>query len=379
MSVPFVDLGRLHREHRTALLAAFARVLDSGHFVQGQEVEAFEQQFAHACGAPYAVAVSNGTAALHLALLARGIRPGDEVITVANTFVATAEAIVQAGARPVFADIDPETMNIDPAEVERRITPRTTAIVAVHLYGRVAQMDALLDIARRYHLALIEDACQAHGASFNGRPAGTIGDAGCFSFYPTKNLGGIGEGGMILTADRHIALRAASLRDHGQSVRYHHAALGYNYRMSELQAAALSVLLPELYRWNARRSMAAERYAARLAGADLVLPSVEKRDNHVYHLYVVRSHQRNELRSHLAERGIQTAVHYPIPIHLQPAFADYSEGPDSLPHTEAATSKILSLPMHPTIAAEEVDAVCDAILDFDSSLEGRTLAAVSAS
>jgi dTDP-4-amino-4,6-dideoxygalactose transaminase len=364
MNVPFVDMHRLHAGTRASLLEAFARVLDSGGFVQGREVEAFEAEFCAAYPARFALATSNGTTALHLALVAKGIGPGDEVITVANTFIATAEAISMAGATPVFADVAPRGFLIDPNDVERRITPRTKAIIAVHLFGQVAPMDELLAIAGRHGLALIEDACQAHGASYKGRPAGTIGDIGCFSFYPTKNLGTIGEGGMLVTADPAIAARVASLRDHGQAGKHNHVEPGYNYRMPELQAAALRVILPHLPAWNAARIAAADRYDADLHGS-CVTPPEPTAGEHVYHLYVVRHAQRAALQAHLAQRGIATAIHYPVPIHLQPAYASARHPAGSLPHTEQAVAEILSLPMHPMISTAETGAVCDAIRTFE--------------
>lgn len=377
MSVRLVDVARLHAGLRGELLDAFARVLDSGGYVQGREVAAFEEEYAAAMGVEHALAANNGTAALHLALLACGIGPGDEVITVSNTFIATAEAITMAGATPVFADIDPGEFTIDPADAERRITVRTRAIIAVHLYGRTAPMAELGALARRYGLRLIEDACQAHGATSGGRLAGTFGDAGVFSFYPTKNLGTVGEGGMVVTRDGAVARRAAQLRDHGQDGRHHHVAAGFNYRMAELQAAALRVFLPRLAEWNAGRMAAARLYDTGLAGAAVSTPAPGPAGEHVYHLYVVRSALRDALRGHLGERGIATAIHYPAPIHLQPAYAGAGGGPGSLPHTEAAVREILSLPMHPGITGDEVAAVCEAIREFESSVQTRTLRGVA--
>lgn len=364
MNVPFFDVQRLHGNVRADILAAFERVLDSGRYVQAGEVEAFEHEFAEAYGARHALAVNSGTAALHLALVAAGVKPGDEVITPSNTFIATAEAIAMAGARPVFAEIDPHTFNLDPADVAERITPRTTAIIAVHLYGRMAPMDALSEIARRHGLLLIEDACQAHGAMISGRRAGTIGDVGCLSFYPTKNLGAIGEGGMLLTADPVIAARVSALRDHGQVERYRHLELGYNYRLPELQAAALRVVLPMLPKWNAARIAAAARYDEGLADADVATPAAGLPGEHVYHLYVIRTRERDALRGFLETRGIATAIHYPVPIHLQPAFRNAGNGPGSLRRTERMVDEILSLPLHPAITTYEIDTVCHAVREF---------------
>lgn len=375
MKVPFVDMARLHEETRDEMLAAFARVLDSGAFVQGHEVVTFEEEFRTSYGVAHALAVSNGTAALHLALLACGVGPGDEVITVSNTFIATVEAISMAGATPVFADIDPETMNIDPREALRQITPRTKAVIAVHLYGRVAPMAELRAICDQRGLALIEDACQAHGAELDGRRAGTIGDIGCLSFYPTKNLGTVGEGGMVLTNDAARAARMSSLRNHGQTDRHVHTEPGFNYRMPELQAAALRVLLPHLAEWNQSRIRAARRYATLLGLADVRTPALSADGGHVYHLYVIQSDERTRLQRFLQERGVASAVHYPTPIHLQPAYRSDRFPIGSLPHTERAVAEILSLPMHPHITDAEVAAVCDAIAEFEHAMVTASAAA----
>lgn len=364
MKVPFVDMARLHAGTREEMLAAFARVLDSGGFVQGREVEAFETEFAARYGVAHALAVSNGTAALHLALAARGIGPGDEVITTANTFIATAEAITMAGATPVFADIEEGGYNLDPTELERLITPRTKAVIPVHLYGQVAAMDRIFSVAREHGLVVIEDACQAHGAQLDGRRAGTFADAGCLSFYPTKNLGTVGEGGMVLTNDAEAARLVRMLRDHGQAAKHQHVVPGYNYRIPELQAAALRVLLPHLDDWNAARIEAANWYHAGLAGLPLTLPDLPGDGSHVYHLFVVRVPDREKLQAALAGEGIATAIHYPTPIHRQPAYANLRTSP--LPRTEAAVAEILSLPFHPHITREEVAAVCDAIRRFSA-------------
>ncbi|MCC7362928.1 MAG: DegT/DnrJ/EryC1/StrS family aminotransferase [Dehalococcoidia bacterium] len=359
-------MARLHAGTKAELLAAFERVLDSGAFVQGHEVEAFEHEFAAAYGTPHALAVNSGTAALHLALQACGVGPGDEVVTVANTFIATAEAISLVGATPVFADIEPGGFNLDPDDFAAKITSRTRAVIVVHLYGRVAQMDRIVAIAREHGLRVIEDACQAHGSAVDGRRAGTFGDAGCFSFYPTKNVGTVGEGGLVITADDAIAARVASLRNHGQADRHVHVEPGYNYRMPELQAAALRVLVPHLEAWNAARIRAAAWYREELAGTSVALPVEGTAGGHVYHLYVVRHSRRAELQQFLGSRGIASAIHYPTPVHLQPAYASERHGPGSLPRTEAAVREILSLPMHPSITREEVAAVAAAIREFDA-------------
>ena len=375
-NVPFVDMHRLHNPLRGELLRAFARVLDSGSYVQGAEVHSFETEFAEAVGGESAVAVSNGTAALHLTLLALGVGPGDEVITVANTFFATAEAISAVGATPVFADIEAGGYNIDPIDMEHRITARTKAIIIVHLYGEMADMDQIIDIARRHGIRVIEDACQAHGAHRSGRQAGTFGDVGCFSFYPTKNLGAIGEGGMVVTSDASIAQMVARLRDHGQAAKHNHIEPAFNYRMSELQAVGLRVALPHLAGWNASRRDAAKRYMRELTSTTVMLPHWDE-TAHAYHLFVIRSAARNELRAHLGERGIATAVHYPVPIHLQPAYATLGLRPGSLPRTESAVEEILSLPFHPHITSDEIAYVAEAIHSFHQGDAVRALAEVA--
>lgn len=364
MSVPFVDINRLHSSLRYELMVAFARVVDSGGYVQGAEVHALEDEFADSYGPSRALAVNSGTSALHLALKACGVGPGDEVITTANTFIATAEAISLCGATPVFADIAPGGFNIDPLDVERRVTSRTKAVIAVHLYGHIAPMAALQRIANEHNLKLIEDACQAHGAVQDGRAAGTIGDIGCLSFYPTKNLGTVGEGGMVLTDDPSLAAKMTELRDHGQVSRHHHVEPGFNYRMPELQAAALRTFLPHLRFWNDGRVRAARMYDRLLAGSAVVHPAQGGAGEHVYHLYVIRAEDRAGLKEHLDAKGIATAVHYPTPIHLQPAYADAGSGPGSLPQTEEAVSQILSLPMHPHLTESEIVQVCEAIRSF---------------
>ena len=335
--------------------------------MQGHEVESFEREVQKALNCPHALAVANGTAALHLALMACGVGEGDEVITVANTFIATVEAISMVGARPVFADVGSAGFLMDPLDVERRITPRTKAIIVVHLYGEIADIAALSAIASRHNLKLIEDACQAHGATSDGGYAGTLADVGCLSFYPTKNLGTVGEGGMVLTHNPDMAARIASLRDHGQRGRHNHVEPGFNYRLSELQASALRVLLPSLSTWNVARTRAADMYREGLRGTSVAVPDKPfSVGGHVYHLFVIRSQRRDELKAFLDSRGIGTAIHYPTPIHLQPAYSGTSYRV-SLPNTECAVSEILSLPMHPLITDREIAAVCTAVRDFGGS------------
>lgn len=361
MPVPFVDLRAQYETIADELKAAVLRTLDSQVFVLGPEVEAFEEEFAAYCGVGHAVAVNSGTAALHLALLALGVGRGDEVITVSNTFIATGEAISAAGATPVFIDIDRDTYLMDAALLEAAITPRTRAIIPVHLYGQVAEMDAIRAIADRHGIPVVEDACQAHGATYKGQRAGSLGAIGCFSFYPSKNLGAVGEGGIAVTDSPELAAAMRCLRDHGQSHRYYHDVVGYNYRMSAIQGASLRVKLPYLDEWNAARRAHAQRYNALLADLPVVAPVEAPTGEGVYHLYVVRVADRTALRAHLAAREIGTGIHYPVPIHLQQAYADLGYRPGSLPVTEAHTAQIVSLPMYAELTDEQIDTVVEAI------------------
>jgi dTDP-4-amino-4,6-dideoxygalactose transaminase len=364
MKIPFVDLKALHKPISADLAKAIARVMENTAFIQGSEVKAFEDAFASYLGVRQCVAVNSGTAALHLALLGLGVGPGDEVITVSHTFIATSEAISAVGARPVFVDVDPVTYTMDPAKVEAAITSRTKAILPVHLYGYPAEMDALLDIAKRHNLALVEDACQAHGASYKGRMAGTMGVAGCFSFYPGKNLGACGEGGALVTNDEAFAKKVRMLREHGSVQKYVHVLPGYNFRLEGIQGAVLAVKLPHLDGWNDRRRAIAKRYNERLAGQGLVLPKEESHARHVYHLYVIQAEDREALRDHLAQRGIETGLHYPIPLHQQEAYASLGYRTGDFPVTEQATQRILSLPMYPDMSLEAADYVSDAIIEW---------------
>jgi dTDP-4-amino-4,6-dideoxygalactose transaminase len=364
MNVPFVDLKALHGPIAADLSNAIARVMRNTSFIQGSEVKAFEDAFARYLGVRQCVAVNSGTAALHLALLGLGIGPGDEVITVTHTFIATSEAISAVGARPVFMDVDPVSYTMDPAKVEAAITSRTKAILPVHLYGYPADMDALLAIAKRHNLLLVEDACQAHGASYKGRMAGTMGVAGCFSFYPGKNLGACGEGGAMVTSDEALAQKVRTLREHGSVQKYVHLVPGYNFRMEGIQGAVLAVKLPHLDVWNDRRRALAKRYNERLAGQGIVLPKEDAHARHVYHLYVIQVDDRDALRGHLAQRGIETGLHYPIPLHQQEAYASLGYRTGDFPVTEKATQRILSLPMYPDMSLEAADYVSDAIIEW---------------
>lgn len=360
-SVPFVDLAAGHAELREELDAAWRRVIASSGFILGDEVAAFERDFAAVCGTAHAVGVASGLDALHLILRGYGIGPGDEVVVPGHTFVATWLAVSCAGATPVPVDVDEATANLDPARVEAAIGPRTRAIVAVHLYGRVADVEPLRAIASRHGLRLIEDAAQAHGASHHGRPAGSLGDAGAFSFYPGKNLGALGDGGAITTDDDDLAHRLALLRNYGSPAKYQHDVQGFNSRLDGLQAAALAVKLSRLEEWNARRAEAAERYLAGLANLDgLRLPQAAVAGDHVWHLFVVRHPDRGALQRRLAGRGVQTLVHYPVPPHRTGAYAGVEA---DLPVTDRLAGEVLSLPIGPHLTGDQQDAVVAAVRD----------------
>jgi dTDP-4-amino-4,6-dideoxygalactose transaminase/acetyltransferase-like isoleucine patch superfamily enzyme len=359
--VPFVDLKGQYQAIRPEILEALNRVLDGGAYVLGDEVAAFEHEFAAYSGSEFGVALNSGTSALHLALLAAGIGPGDEVITVPFTFVATVAAILYAGARPVLVDIDPRSLTLDIAQLERAIGPRTRAIMPVHLYGQPADMDPILAIARRHGLVVIEDAAQAHGAEYKGRRAGSLGDLGCFSFYPGKNLGAYGEGGLVTTGNPEYARTIRMLRDWGQERKYHHVLRGYNYRMEGFQGAILRVKLRRLEAWTEARRAHAARYDRLLAGANVTTPVATADTRHVYHVYAVRSDRRDELQRDLQATGIQTGIHYPIPVHLQPAYADLGYGPGDFPESERAAGEVLSLPMYPELTADLQARVVDAV------------------
>lgn len=363
MTVRFVDLYAQHQAVETELLEIFQRVLRQSSFVLGPEVQKFEQSFSSYVGSMECVAVNSGTAALQLVLQALGIGPGDEVITVPNTFIATAEAISAVGARPVFVDVDPVSYNMDPALVEAAVTPRTKALLPVHLYGQAADLDALLEIARQHDIRLVEDACQAHGTTYKGQKVGTFGIAGCFSFYPGKNLGCLGEGGAVVTNDANVAQRVRMLRDHGSVRKYEHRLPGYNFRLEGLQGGFLSVKLKHLDAWNERRRLAAKRYRQLLSGSELILPAEMPYGQHVYHLYVVQADAREILRKELSAAGIETGLHYPLPLHLQEAYAALGYEKGSFPVTERLAGRILSLPMHPGLTDEQVEEVASVLLE----------------
>ncbi len=361
--IPFVDLQAQYRTIKAEVSDAINSVLESSHFVLGPQVSAFEAEFADYCQARMAIGVSTGTSALHLALLAAGVGPGDEVITVPFTFVATVAAIRYTGARPVFVDIDPQTYTINVDQIELVITPRTKAIVPVHLYGQPADLDPILEIARRHGLIVIEDAAQAHGAEYKGRRVGGIGDLTCFSFYPGKNLGAYGEGGMVVTNNDRYAHTIRMLRNWGQEQKYHHVLQGYNYRLEELQAAVLRVKLRYLEDWTEARRQHASTYTTLLGGSDLHIPFVAPYARHVYHIYAIRTPARTYVQQILREHDIQTGIHYPIPVHLQPAHADLSYRQGAFPCAEQAATEVLSLPMYAELPDAAIAEVVDCLIN----------------
>jgi dTDP-4-amino-4,6-dideoxygalactose transaminase len=363
MKVPLLDLQSEYAELRDEILPALDRVGESAAFVQGPEVEAFERGFADFCGVKHCVALSSGTAALHLGLLALGVQSGDDVITTPNSFLATAEAITYCGARPVFVDIDAATANLDPRLIERAITPRTRVILPVHLYGRPADMDPIREIAARRNLRILEDAAQAHAARYRAQRVGSLGVAAAFSFYPTKNLGAYGEGGALTTNDDAIAKFARAARSHGQTARYDHEFPGYNYRMQGFQGAVLGIKLRRLHAWTQKRREIAKEYRRLLEGARLEMPHDDPRDECVYHQFVIYVSNRNSVIAQLAARGIETAVHYPKPIHLQPAYSALGYPAGTFPNAERACERVLSLPIFPSMTAAQVKYVAEAVLE----------------
>ena len=361
MKVPILDLKNEYAELREEILDAIDRVGRDGAFILGPETEVFEREFAAFCETKHCIALNSGTSALHLGLLALGVQPGDEAITTPNSFLATAEAITYCGGVPVFVDIDPATGNLDPKYVERAITPRTRAILPVHLYGRPADMDPLREIAAQHDLRILEDAAQAHGARYRGRKAGSIGHAAAFSFYPTKNLGAYGEGGALTTNDDNIAKFARAARSHGQIARYQHEFVGYNYRMDGFQAAVLRVKLRRLYKWTERRRQIALEYRRLLLGAHVDLLLDDPRDECVYHQFVVYANNRNALIARLAAAEIESVVHYPLPIHLQRAYSSLGYPQGTFPHAERACERALSLPIFPSMGADQIAHVTNTV------------------
>ena len=364
-TIPFVDLQAQYRSIADELRAAVEEVLSQCNFILGRQVGEFEEAFARFAGVGHAVGVSSGLDALRLALAALDVGTGDEVILPANTYIATALAVTAVGARPVLVDCDPATYNVDPAAVEHAITPRTRAIIPVHLTGQPADMDPLLELAARRRLHVIEDAAQAHGAQYHGRACGSMGVAGCFSFYPAKNLGAAGDGGMVTTNDEKLAARLRRLRNYGEAKKYEHVEKGLNARMDTLQAAILGVKLRHLPEWNRKRAAHAERYRTRLAGIPgLRCQSVLPGCTHVYHLFMIETDRRDALRKFLLERGVQTGIHYPIPIHLQAAYADLGYTQGTFPNAEHLAGRILSLPMYPELSDQQIDSVCELVRSF---------------
>jgi dTDP-4-amino-4,6-dideoxygalactose transaminase len=362
IKVPYLDLKAQYRSIKPEIDQAIARVLDSCQFVLGPEVADFEREFAAYSGTSECIAMNSGTSALHLALLAAGIGPGDEVVTVPFTFVASVATILYAGAKPVLVDIEPRTFNMNPAALEAAISPRTKAIVPVHLYGHPADMDPILEVARKHNLVVIEDAAQAHGAKYKGRSAGSIGDIACFSFYPAKNLGAYGEGGAVTTSNPEYARTIRMLRDWGQDHKYHHLLHGYNYRMEGFQGAILRVKLRHLESWTETRRAIVKTYNERLAGADVVRPTEMPWARHVYHLYTLRADNRDALHAALLNEGIQTGIHYSTPVHLQPAYAALGYGPGSFPESEKAAGEVLSLPLYPELSDSQIEDVAKAVV-----------------
>ncbi len=358
--IDFVNLKQEYNEISEEINEAVSRVLRAGWYILGEELTHFEQEFSSHIGATHSIGVNSGSDAIFLAIKALGIGAGDEVITVSHTFISTVDGIVRNGARPVFVDIDPRTFCIDPAGIEEKITARTKAIVPVHLYGQPAEMEAIMDIAQRHDLFVIEDSCQAHGAQYQDRKAGGIGHVGCFSFYPAKNLAAYGDGGLATTNDEGIAEKLRLLRNYGQPRKYCHTLIGVNSRLDEMQAAVLRVKLRHLDEWNERRQRLAAMYDELLGDAGVTTPVANPHAQHVYHLYVIRSKERDALQKYLSCHEVQTQIHYPVPVHRQPAYAEIASGVN-LPATDQACGEILSLPMHPWLTEQEVRQVAELV------------------
>ena len=377
MRVPFLDLKSHHEALQDEILAAIREVIESSAFAGGPFVARFEEDFAAYCQTRFAIGVGSGTDALWLALLACGVGAGDEVITVPNSFLATAEAISFSGATPIFVDVNPRTYTMDPALLQAAITPRTKAIIPVHLFGQMADMDPIMEIARVHKLIVIEDACQAHGAEYKGRRAGSIGNAGCFSFYPGKNLGALGEAGAVVSNDAALQEKIRLLRDHGQRAKYYHSHVGWNARMDGIQGAVLRVKLKGLDRHNAARRSHAQQYDNHLGRhGDLITPKEAEYGTHVYHVYAVRVKGRDQLQRTLTDQGIATGIHYPIPIHLQEAYAHLKLGRGSYPVAEHCADEFLSLPMFPELTPEQIGAVAGEIQSHLSRSQNAGVCAV---
>ncbi|MCC7451119.1 MAG: DegT/DnrJ/EryC1/StrS family aminotransferase [Anaerolineae bacterium] len=375
MNVPFVDLQAQHRPIMDEINRAIQHVIENAHFVLGEDVAAFESEFAAYCGTQYAIGVDSGLSGLELALRAYGVGAGDEVIVPANTFIATAAAVTFTGAKPVLVDIRPDTYNIDPDQIEAAITPRTKAIIPVHLYGIPADMDAIMAIAHRHNLIVIEDACQAHGAYYKGRRAGSMGHAAAFSFYPAKNLGATGDAGIVVTNDAPIANQIKAMRNCGQREKYYHITLPANHRLDTIQAAVLRIKLKHLDSWNTARQQHAAMFNELLRDSSVITPATPAGTQPVWHLYVIRTADRDELKDHLAKRGIGTGIHYPVPIHLQPYYETLGYRAGDFPVTERCAGQILSLPMFAELTPEAVAYVADAIKQFAADKKAEPIAA----
>lgn len=366
MKIPLVDLHAQYETIKPEIDAAIQRTIDKTAFILGPEAKQFEDHFAEFCGVTHAIGVDSGTAALHLAMMALNIGAGDEVVTTAHTFIATAEPISLLGARPVFVDIDPRTYNLDPNQLEAAITPRTKAIIPVHLYGQPAEMDPILEIARAHNVPVIEDAAQAHGALYRGRKIGSMGEMACFSFYPGKNLGAYGDAGALVTNNEELAHKIKMLRDHGRTTKYEHEITGYGYRLDGIQGAILDAKLRHLPEWNTRRRAHADYYTELLSNLDdsMVTPYEPPHVRAVYHLYVIRTRKRDQLLEFLKERDIEAGIHYPVPLHLQPVYKPLGCPQGAFPETERAAHEILSLPLYPELTHAQMERIVEIMREF---------------
>lgn len=373
MAIPLIDLKSQYNAIKHEVRSSIDRVLDSACYIKGEEVNCFEKEFASFCGAKHCVGVASGTAALHLALLACGVQPGDEVITVPYTFVATVEAVSYVGAKPVFVDIEPITYAMDVNKLEQAITKRTKAIIPVHLYGHPANMNKLIEVAKKYKLKVIEDAAQAHGAMIAGKKVGTFGDVGCFSFYPAKNLGAYGDGGAIVTNDDYIDNQIRLLSDHGRTDKYSHLVQGFNYRLDAIQAAILRVKLKYLQEWTEQRRKKANRYNELLFDLPIILPKEENGYYHVYHLYVIRTPKRDALRDFLSKESIDSGIHYPIPLHLQEACKHLGYKSGDFPKSEECAKEVISLPLYPELKEGEQNKIANVIKNVLAKLTEKAV------
>lgn len=369
MLIPFGNLKRQYQSLKESIDTATQKVYDSGWFILGNEVKEFETNFANYCGANYAIGVGSGTEALHLALIACDIKSGDEIITVSNTCVPTLSAVSFAGALPIFVDIDEHTYTINPHLIESRITDKTKAILPVHLYGQCADMNRILEIADKYNLAVIEDCAQAAGAKYDGKMAGTMGNIGAFSFYPSKNIGAFGDGGLVLTNDSKLAETVSKLRNYGQEKRYYHSIKGFNSRLDELQAAILNTKLPLLDNWNEQRMAIAKRYTEAFSPLGIICPTESLNCYHTYHLYVIKVKKRHEFQELLKDKGINTIIHYPIPVHLQESYQEFRNQSCYLPVTEKLAQEIVSLPLYPELTEQEIEYIIKTVIDIYKQLD----------